>query len=227
MRVALVLLVSALAVLAAAIVYTRAEDDEPAQGPRATATPSYEQRARLAERITRERTGLASQGVYLAGVKLEASCARVALLNPTRANVAYVEGLFRGSCVSGEPGAPPKTCRETTRALTRDGDVTVPNVLDMRPSDASRRLLADDLSYALACLGDEEETPWVPAGREDILLRVIAQCPRPGERVRAGTEVALQAAIMLPGDFQYTVGALDEAATGTASPCGDGRNPTG
>jgi hypothetical protein len=227
MRVALVLLVAALAVLAAAVVYTRVEDDAPEPAPRATATPSYEQRVRLSERVTREREGLAAQGIYLVGVSLEDACARVALLNPTPANVAHLETLYPGTCVSTEAAAVPKTCRTTTRPLTRDGDVEVPDVLDLRPQDASRRVLADDLTFTLACLGDGETAPWQPRGPQDALLRVTAQCPRPGERVRPGTEVALHAAVVLPGGFEHRVGALDEIATGTTSPCGDGRNPTG
>lgn len=228
MRVALVLLAAGLAVLAAAIVYTRAGSEEPAAPrPQASATPSFEQRSRLSEQITRDRDGLTLQGVYLVGVTLEDACARVSLLNPTAANIAYVERRFRGACVARDAGAPAKTCREATRGLTRNGAVTVPSVLDLRPGEASRRLLAVDLAYSLACLGDEKTAAWDATAPQDALLRVIAQCPRAGERVRAGTEVALQAAIMLPGGFQYTVGALDEAATGTTSPCGDRRNPRG
>jgi hypothetical protein len=66
-----------------------------------------------------------------------------------------------------------------------------------------------------------------PSTLPDTLLRVSAQCPAPGERVRAGTEVAIQARAVLPGGFEHHVGALDRAATGTDSPCGDGRNPRG
>ncbi|MBE2316542.1 hypothetical protein DVA67_011185 [Solirubrobacter sp. CPCC 204708] len=227
MRVALVILAAALAALAAAVVYTRAEDDAQAPAPRASATPGYEQRAQLAERISRSRTQLAGVGVYLGRTELGASCVRVSLINPTPPNTAYVERRFPGACVDGPPAQPEKTCRETARGLTLDGDVNVPELIDLPVPEASQRVLASELVYTTACLGDEETEPWAPAGAPDTLLRVVAQCPRPGERVRAGTEVALQAAVVLPGDFRHQVGALDEAATGTASPCGDGRNPRG
>jgi hypothetical protein len=227
MRVALVLLVAALAALAAAVVFVRAQDDEPAQAPRATATPGYEQRARLSERISRDREKLADQGVFLVGVTLEEVCARVALLNPTPANVAYVEARYVGACVAAEPAAPAKTCGDTPRELTRDGRVSVPDVRDLGLAQASRRVLAADLTFTAGCLGDEQTTVWAPGGPADELLRVVEQCPRPGERVRAGTEVALEATATLPGGFRHRVGALDEAATGSGAPCGDGRNPRG
>ncbi len=212
----------------AAAYFMFVEDEEPAPtAPRATATPSYEQRARLSERITRDRAGLAEEGIYLVGVTLDDSCARVSLLNPTPANIAYVEDRFPGACVADGAQAVEKTCSEDARGLTRPGTVEVPDVLDMRLSDASRRVLASDLVYSAQCPGDEETAGWEPSGPQDEQLRVIAQCPRPGERVRAGTEVALDAAVLLPGGFQHRIGALDEAATGTASPCSDGRNPRG
>ena len=63
----------------------------------------------------------------------------VSLMNPTPANVAYVEQRYEGACVQNEPAGPVKECGETTRGLTRDGRVTS---LTCRTSASLRRRIA-------------------------------------------------------------------------------------
>lgn len=220
MRVALVLLVAALAALAAAVIFVlEPGQDEPAPAPRASATPSYEQRTRLSERITRDQDGLLEQGIYVMGTNLGEACVSVALANPTAANREYVERRIPGTCVAREPAQRPETCQDEQRTLTREGPVTVPDLRDLTLAEASRVLLAEELTYAADCLGEAKDTPWTPVGPPDELARVVEQCPRPGEEVRAGTEVALDAVVVLPGDFRHRISALDDGA------CRDGRNP--
>ena len=83
------------------------------------------------------------------------------------------------------------------------------------------------LTFTTACLNDAKTTRWTPSAVPDLLVRVAAQCPAPGEKVRRGTEVALDANVELPGGFVHAISGMDRAATGTDSPCGDGRNPRG
>ena len=56
-------------------------------------------------------------------------------------------------------------------------------------------------------------------------MRITKQCPRPGEMVPAGAEVALAAKAILPGGFKAELSALTGYHTGTSTPCADGRNP--
>lgn len=222
MRVALVLLVAALAALGAAVILVLApgQDEQPAE-PAASATPGYEQLTRLVERITRDQEALIDQGIYVMRAGVGETCAEIGLANPTAPNVSYLQRRFPGTCVQREPAQRAKTCTARPRALTRAGAVVVPDVRDLTLAQASRRILDADLTYASDCLGEARTTPWSPAGSPDELARVVEQCPRPGEEVRAGTEIALDAVVVLPGGFRHRISAL------TGGACGDGRNPTG
>lgn len=219
MRIALVLLVAALAALAAVLVFARTSDNEDATLPQATPTAGYEQLTRLAERITRDEAALVDQGIYVTKVGVGESCATVALANPTRPNVAFVERRYPSTCVASAPAARETTCTQRERPLTRDGAIEVPDLRDLTLAEASRAALAADLTYAADCVGAGATEPWRPIGPPDELARVVEQCPRPGERVRRGTEVALDAVVVLPGDFRHRISALDDGA------CRDGRNP--
>jgi len=219
MRIALVLLVAAFAALAAVLVFARTSDNEEATLPQATPTPGYEQLTRLVERITRDEDALVDQGVYVMKAGVGETCATVALANPTQPNVAFVERRFPGTCVASEPAAREKTCTERERTLTRDGSIEVPDLRDLTLAEASRVAVGADLTYAADCLGAAATEPWTPVGPPDELVRVVEQCPRPGEEVRRGTEVALDAVVVLPGGFRHRISALDDGA------CSDGRNP--
>jgi hypothetical protein len=223
MRVALVALVAALAALAAAVIFVLepGKDTPAAPAPKA-APPSFEQLTGLVERISRDKAGLIDQGIYVMTASLGEDCAAVGLANPTQPNVAFVERQFRGTCVASAPAPRPETCEDGERTLTQDGRIEVPDLRDLTLAQASRRVLAEDLTYAADCLGAAETEPWVPQGAPDELARVVEQCPRPGELVRAGTEVALDAVVVLPGDFRHRISALDGAGE---TPCSDGRNP--
>lgn len=223
MRVALVLLVAALAALAAAAIFVlEPGKEEPTPAPRASATPAYEQLTRLVERITRDEDALVAQGIYVMHAGVGEGCATVGLANPTAPNAAFVERRFAGACVERSPAARPEACEAGERTLTREGPVVVPDLRDLTLAEASRRAIAEELTYAANCLGEAKETPWTPAGPPDELVRVVEQCPRPGEEVRRGTEVALDAVVVLPGDFRHRISALDGAGE---TPCADGRNP--
>jgi len=95
--------------------------------------------------------------------------------------------------------------------------VTVPDVGDLGLVEASRRVLAAGLTFTTSCLGRARDAEWVPSNPADQLVRVVAQCPHAGMRVRRGTEVALQARAVLPGSFSYLAG--------TSARCVDGRHP--
>jgi hypothetical protein len=219
MRIASVLLVAAIAALAAVLVFARTADNEEATLPQATPTPGYEQLTRLVERITRDEDTLVDQGIYVTKAGVGEGCATIALANPTQPNVAFVERRFPGTCVASEPAAREKTCTQRERPLTRDGSITVPDLRDLTLAEASRAALGADLTFATDCLGAAATEPWTPDGPPDELARVVEQCPRPGEDVRRGTEVALDAVVVLPGDFRHRISALDDGA------CRDGRNP--
>ena len=221
MRVALVALVAALAALAAAAIFVlEPGKDEPAPAPKA-ATPSYEQLTRLVERISRDEDALVGQGIYVMDAGVGEGCATVGLVNPTEPNIAYVERRYPGACVASQTAQRPAACADRT-GLAPHGAVTVPDLRGATLAEASRRVLAEDLTYSTACLGDAKAEPWAPVGPPDELARVVEQCPRPGEQVRRGTEVALDAVVVLPGGFRHRVSALGGAGE---TPCSDGRNP--
>ncbi len=219
MRIALGLLVAALAAFAAVLVFARTSDNEEATLPQATPTPGYEQRTRLVERITRDQDALVDDGLFVTRASVGEDCVNVALANPTEPNIAFLERRYPGTCVASEPAARQKTCSEGERTLARTGAIEVPDLRDLTLAEASRAALAADLTYTADCLGTAAAEPWTPAAPPDELARVVEQCPRPGERVRRGTEVALDAVVVLPGGFRQRLSALDEGA------CRDGRNP--
>ncbi|MDA0178732.1 PASTA domain-containing protein [Solirubrobacter phytolaccae] len=219
MRIALVLLVASLAALAAVLVFARTSDNEEATLPAATPTPAYTQLTRLVEQITRDEDGLVDQGIYVMSAGVGDGCAKIALANPTAPNVAYVQRQFPGTCVQREPAARPTTCTQTERPLAREGSIEVPDLRDLTLAEASRQAVTADLTYSADCLGAAATAPWTPVGPPDELARVVEQCPRPGELVRRGTEVALDAVVVLPGGFRHRISALDDGA------CRDGRNP--
>jgi hypothetical protein len=213
MRVAVGAVVITLVALATAIILARSPREPPR---RASAKPTYGQLARLVERISRDREFLEAQGVLLEMAGVGDGCAVVWLRNPTAPNVAYVQRRFPGTCVEPRPGGPIHAC-VSHRSATRGGPITVPDVSDLGLLDASRRVLAAGLTFTTTCLGRARNVEWVASDPEDQLVRVVAQCPRAGERVRRGTEVALQAQAVLPGGFRHSVGA--------SAGCVDGRNP--
>jgi hypothetical protein len=205
-RVVVVAVVSAFAVLVAAMLFARASatDDEPA--PRVRAKPTYGQLARLVERIDRTREAFAADGIFLEAAGVGDGCAVVSLLNPTVPNVAYVKRRFPGTCVERRPWGIADVCDPTGANSTRNGPVVVPNVRDLGLVEASRRVLAAGLTFTATCLGRARNVEWVSIRPADELVRVVAQCPRAGEHVRRNTEVALQARTVLPGGFDYLVG---------------------
>jgi len=219
MRVAVGAVVLTLAALVATIIFGRANGTEDEPASRAPARPTYGQLARLVERISRDRDILAAQGVFFESAGVGASCAVVWLLNPTAPNIAYVQRRFPGVCVDPSPMGPIDACPDTIRGMTRGGRVTVPDVRELGLVEASRRVLAADLTFTTACLGRARNVEWVPANPADDLVRVVAQCPRAGEHVRRSTEVALHAQAILPGSFAHVVG--------TSRRCDDRRNPEG
>lgn len=192
--------------LAAAIIFVRTDraEREPARSP---AKPTYGQLARLVDRIDRDREFLATQGILLETAGVGADCVMVWLANPTSPNVAYMRRRFPKTCVERRPMGPISGCF-STRGVTRGGPVIVPDVGDLGLVEASRRVLAAGLTFTTGCIGRARNVEWVPSNPADRLVRVVAQCPRAGQRVRRGTEVALQAKALLPGSFNYLAGAF-------------------
>jgi hypothetical protein len=211
MRVVVVLVSTVAAVLFLAPA-TLTDHTAPPRAPAAT----YGQLARLADGIDRDREALATEGVFLDAVGVGDGCAFVSLFNPSAANVAYIHRRFPGACVDPHAGSVADLCDGVRRGSTRDGPVIVPDVGELGMVEASRRVLAAHLTFTASCPGSVRTVEWVPARPADDLVRVVAQCPRAGQRVRRGTEVALQAETVLPGGFGYVVGAPGH--------CEDGRN---
>jgi hypothetical protein len=212
--VRVVFLVAGLAALAVGVVYVGVDTTEDERAP---AAPSYGQLARLVERVVGDEEALARHGIYLEGAGVGDSCTVVHLLNPTAPNIGYVEQRYPGACVEPRPLGPSDDCAPAERHAPRAGPVTVPDVDDLGLVEASRRVLAASLTFTTTCLGRARDVEWVPLGPADGLVRVASQCPRAGERVARGTEVALQARGVLPGGFEHFVGVLGR--------CDDERNP--
>ena len=192
--------------------------------------PTSDRQLRVVQqRIERARSSgeLGRIGVYVvSNGRGGRPCVAVALANPTRPNVEYVERRFRGTCVERRGFQREQACSERPIEHRDIGTVSVPNVGDLELYDAERVLVAAGLTFTFDCLGDRHERARRPSASEpERLARIVAQCPRPGERVRPGTEVALNAAAELPGGFVFRREALNFYNTGTRRPCPDGRHP--
>ena len=213
------LLILCAAVVSAAVLVRAGDDEAPAAPTSASAKASHQQLERVADAVTRDRDELAAQGVFVEFSYVEDGCAVVSLVNPTAPNIEYVQRRYRGACVARRRMGPivGGGCFGAVRPPTRGGSVRVPDVQDLGLVEASRRVLAADLTFTTTCLGRARNAQWVPDEPEDELVRVVAQCPEAGQQVRPGTEVALRATTTLPGAFPFTVG--------PSGKCVDGRDP--
>jgi hypothetical protein len=181
----------------------------------------------LQKQIVGQRQNLAAQGIFLVRTELNRSCLTVVLANPTRPNRNYIVQRFgHGVCVATTPDGPLQACGGPFSKKVATGTVTVPDISDLGIFQAEKRITALGLTYAVKCLSDN-----IPLARRPVrsspeaLVRITAQCPRPGEKVPASSTVALQGVAPLPGGFDYAIGVLDAYNTGSNSPCQDGRNP--
>lgn len=189
--------------------------------------PSRAELYRLQDRIDKRWDELARQGIFIESTGHPAEpCLSVTLDNPTPANIAYLQRRFGPDvCVERNPDGRPEVCPGSVQPPLPEGPVTVPDLRDLGLREASRRLVAGGLTYAAACLGEgKRRVLRITRGTPMDLARVVKQCPHAGQRVPAGTEVALDAAAVLPGRFKYEVGALSFRSTGTTKPCQDGRH---
>lgn len=177
--------------------------------------------------ILRERPHLACEGIYVEQTAVGKSCVEVQLANPTAPNIAYMRDRFgTGVCVSGKPNSALQACSGHPANPVPEGSVIVPNLVGLNLYEAEKRVTSLRLTFALRCLGDRRTHAARP-GRfsPEALVFITAQCPRPGQAVAAGSEVALEGRAPLPGGFEYPVGTLDFYHTESRYPCGDGRNP--
>ena len=195
-------------------------------GPSKRKPPTEAEKVRLQGRIAKRAEALARQGIYIEATGRGKPCVSVYLANPTRPNIEYLRREFHGVCVLKEPMGRLMACTGYTPPSPPSGSVTVPDVGDLGLYEASRRVTRAGLTYTLNCLGERKTRAKRPSQYSpDQLARIADQCPRPGERVPPGTEVALEARALLPGGFEYRVGSLNSYTTGTSKPCADGRNP--
>jgi hypothetical protein len=214
-RVLLAVCGVAVAAFAAVVVSAREQGTEDASGTRPASTPewTYGQYARVADSIERDRDALVDRGIFLEGSGVGNHCVFVSLSNPTEPNVAYIRHRYPKTCVEPRPLGPIDACLPT-RVRADRGPVKVPDVLDLGLAEASRRILAADLTFTASCPGRKRNVEWVPQNPADQLVRVTAQCPRAGERVRAGSEIALLAQTQLPGGFNHYVGTAGACDSG-------------
>ena len=217
MRGAIAFLMIICVVVVAIFAISRADDTDQRPVRQRPAKPNYGQLARVAERINQDRVVLATKGIVLEGAGVGSGCASVSLANPTTPNRAYMQRRYPGVCVEFRPMGAMSFCDGTVPENARNGQVKVPDVSDLGLAEASRRVLAADLTFTATCPGRSRDVEWVPSGPADELVRVVAQCPRAGERVRRGTEVALQARATLPGGFEYSIGSSGGCAHGSGS----------
>ena len=183
---------------------------------------------RLQDRIDAQWDALAREGVYVLSTGQPGeSCVAIGLANPTRPNIRYLQDRFGPHvCVRRKPAGLAQACSGYAAPNLRTGPITVPDVRDLGLEEASRRLLSNGLTFAIHCLGDvERKVKHSPRHSPDQLVRITKQCPRSGELVPAGSEVALEAKAILPGGFEFKQSALTRYNTGTTKPCADGRNP--
>jgi hypothetical protein len=195
------------------------------------APPTRAELERLQDRIGEQwHSGqLAREGIYLMTTGHPGKrCVSIGLLNPTRPNAEYLRHRFGPDvCVKREPVGPIAACAEYLGRPVRSGGVRVPDLRGLGLYAAERKVTARRLTYSIWCSGDKFARPKQPAPHSpDRLVRVVAQCPRAGERVSPGTDVALDAVALLPGGFRYRTGTLSPYHTGTSTPCGDRRNPS-
>jgi hypothetical protein len=184
-------------------------------------TPSRAQLIRLQDRINRRWHALGRQGIYVMFTgQLAARCVSVELANPTRPNVAYLRQRFGPwVCVDRKPASPAIACPGYSAPPLPQGPAVVPNVNDLGLEEAERRVLTSGLTYTTGCHGDHRaRVRRLRSYSPDQLARVGRQCPHAGQRVPAGTEVALAGVAILPGGYRYPTSA------GLGSSCVDGRN---
>jgi hypothetical protein len=217
MRGAIALLTIICVVLVALFAISRADDTDQRPVRQRPAQPNYGQLAHVSERINQDRVALETKGIFLEGAGVGSGCASVSLANPTAPNRAYMQRRYPGVCVEPRPMGEMSFCDGTVPESARGGHVKVPDVSDLGLAEASRRVLAADLTFTATCPGRTRDVEWVPSGAADELVRVVTQCPRAGERVRRSTEVALQARAILPGGFEYSIGSAGGCAHGSGS----------
>jgi hypothetical protein len=180
-----------------------------ASGDPRPSKPTAGQLEALTRRIDNDTDSLERQGIFL-GPPVAArniDCVHVRLFNPTAANVAYVQRRYGPNiCVSRKQSSIAGCMSAMTTPPIPDGEVVVPDLRSVRFLDAQSRLAAMGLKWN-ACDGPGQSTPQ-KSGKYSIfwLQTITDQCPRPGQHVPAGTDVALTTEARLPGGFTVAGG---------------------
>jgi hypothetical protein len=171
---------------------------------------------RIQDRVYEREAQLAREGIYVIEMgPTDRDCVFVGLLNPTPANVEYLKREFGRVCVGLGGGVLDACPHYRDGRPSPRGPVVVPDVRELGLQEAQRRVVAAGLTYAIHCLGDYETAPErLHRDAPERLVRIVAQCPRAGERVRPGAEVALRGAVTLPGGFRFDVGPRPSCADG-------------
>jgi hypothetical protein len=191
--------------------------------PARASKPSPQTLDKLQNRIDHDLDHLARLGVYVAGTGLSDGCVSLKVVNPTMPNVAYLRRSYgRAICVETFT-APDAKCAIVRQDVPGGSRVKVPDVADLGLYEAERHITSAQLSYTIDCPGDSRTKPLRPSRfSPDALVRITAQCPRAGEMVPRGTEVALEGWADLPGGFRWARSAWSTIGRPT---CVDGRPP--
>jgi hypothetical protein len=197
-------------------------------GEEGSSRPTSQELQRVQDRLNAERESLARQGIFLSvTAPIPGRCVEARLVNPSAPNAEYLRRHFGPMvCVAKRPIGHIDSCSGFMRPTVPQGPVTVPAVEGMSLFAAQKRLARDGLAWAVDCPSDRQRRPRRP-NRFSIkaLATVTRQCPRPGETVRAGEVVALDAVARMPGGFNYDFGILVQPDIREA--CVDGRTAVG
>jgi hypothetical protein len=199
-----------------------------ARGPSGASGPSDAELRHIQDRINGELGRLARQGIYVQQTGLPIQrCVSLLVVNPTRPNIEYLRRRFGPHLCFDQPERPGGACAGHGSPDTPGGTVEVPDLRDLGLYEAERRAVQSGLRYTIDCLGVDHTRPR-RASRfsPEALVRVTAQCPRAGQHVASGSEIALEAKAVLPGGFPYVVSAFDRPAA-SASSCARDRSPRG
>jgi hypothetical protein len=178
-------------------------------------------------KVRAARGSLTAEGIYLTDAQIGRRCVTALVANPTAPNREFVRRQFgEAVCVARAGGQPADFCAGAYLSTVADGPVRVPDVTNLRLSDAERAISAASLRFAIRCLADSDDSAVDhPLDVPLSLIRVTRQCPAPGEMVANGSKVALNGVAALPGGFVYRTATLTFASTSTRHPCEDRRNP--
>jgi hypothetical protein len=188
----------------------------------ATGHPSHHELARAVDRLAAKSQRLQRQGIYVVEAGPARNCVAVRLANPTPANREYLRRhVSRLLCVSHRPAGGGFEACAAAPGNRQAGAVVVPDVVGRGFENAAERAVAADLSYTYGCPGRRHRRVKRIDRRTPLAMaRVTAQCPAAGEHVPPGTEMRFAGVALLPGGFDYHVGASDvRKGRGRSSRC--------